>query len=38
MNNVFEKNNQVIIKGKCYSEPVYSHSVMGEGFYELLFS
>ena len=34
MINNFEKNNQVEIKGKLASEPVYSHSVMGEGFYE----
>lgn len=34
MNNNFEKNNQVILKGKCVSDPAYSHSVMGEGFYE----
>lgn len=34
MINNFEKNNQVEIKGKLASDPVYSHSVMGEGFYE----
>jgi len=34
MNNNFEKNNEVILKGKIASSPVYSHSVMGEGFYE----
>lgn len=34
MINNFEKNNQVEIKGKLVSDPVYSHSVMGEGFYE----
>ena len=34
MNNNFEKNNQVILKGKAGTDPVYSHSVMGEGFYE----
>lgn len=30
----YEKNNQVILKGKCIDAPTYSHSVMGEGFYE----
>jgi len=35
MNNI-EKNNQVILKGKCETEPKYSHSVMGEGFYEFI--
>lgn len=34
MNNNYEKNNQVLLKGKAASEPVFSHSVMGEGFYE----
>ena len=34
MINNFEKNNQVILKGKCQDKPTYSHSVMGEGFYE----
>lgn len=36
MNNNYEKNNQVSVKGTCYSEPTYSHSVMGEGFYEFV--
>jgi len=31
-----EKNNLVTIKGKCETEPKYSHSVMGEGFYEFI--
>jgi len=31
-----EKNNQVMLKGKCETEPEYSHSVMGEGFYEFI--
>lgn len=35
MNNI-EKNNQVTLKGKCETKPVYSHSVMGEGFYEFI--
>lgn len=34
MINNFEKNNEVIVKGKAASEPVFSHAVMGEGFYE----
>jgi len=34
MNNNYEKNNQVMLKGKCVSDPEYSHSVLGEGFYE----
>ena len=34
MNNLYEKNNQVIVKGKCASKPTFSHTVMGEGFYE----
>ncbi len=38
MNNNYEKNNQVVIKGNIYSEPIYSHSVMGEGFYEFVLS
>ena len=38
MINNFEKNNQVILKGKCTNTPVYSHSVMGEGFYEFTLS
>ena len=33
MNN-YEKNNNVIIKGHIEEAPVYSHSVLGEGFYE----
>lgn len=35
MINNYEKNNQVEIKGKLASEPVFSHTVMGEGFYEV---
>lgn len=37
MTNNIEKNNQVELKGKISGEPVYSHSVMGEGFYEFDF-
>ena len=33
-----EKNNQVTLKGKCETEPKFSHSVMGEGFYEFILS
>ncbi|MBQ7579413.1 MAG: single-stranded DNA-binding protein [Clostridia bacterium] len=33
MNTSFEKNNIVIIKGKIDTEPEFSHSVLGEGFY-----
>jgi len=36
MNNNFEKNNQVLLRGKCATVPVYSHSVLGEGFYEFI--
>lgn len=38
MINNFEKNNQVILKGRCLTNPVFSHSVMGEGFYEFTLS
>ena len=31
-----EQNNTVYLKGKPHSEPTYSHSVMGEGFYEFI--
>lgn len=37
MTNNIEKNNQVELRGKLASEPVYSHSVLGEGFYECEF-
>lgn len=33
MSNNFEKNNQVTIKGEVLNEPEFSHSVLGEGFY-----
>ena len=36
MINNIEKNNNVYIKGKAKTTPEYSHSVMGEGFYEFL--
>lgn len=38
MNSNFEKNNQVTLKGKMVGTPTYSHSVMGEGFYEFTLS
>lgn len=34
-NSVFEKNNHVLIKGKIKELPTYSHTVMGEGFFEM---
>ena len=37
MNNTqFENNNQVIIKGRISQMPVYSHTVMGEGFFDMM--
>ena len=36
MNNMsFENNNHVLLKGKINKLPVYSHTVMGEGFFEM---
>jgi len=36
MNNTqFENNNQVILKGTIKELPTYSHTVMGEGFFEM---
>ena len=36
MNNIqFENNNRVILKGKIKTLPAYSHTVMGEGFFEM---
>ena len=35
MNNSFDNNNHVILKGKIKELPVYSHTVMGEGFFEM---
>lgn len=36
MNNAsYENNNNVLIKGKIAKLPVYSHTVMGEGFFEM---
>lgn len=36
MNNAsYENNNNVLIKGKIAKLPVYSHAVMGEGFFEM---
>ncbi len=34
MSSNYEKNNYVIVKGTVKQQPVYSHSVLGEGFYE----
>ena len=36
MNNTsYENNNNVLIKGKIVKLPAYSHTVMGEGFFEM---
>ena len=35
MNNEQMQNNQVYLSGIVCSEPVFSHEVMGEGFYEM---
>lgn len=35
MNYDFLSNNKVFLTGEIVSEPVYSHEVYGEGFYEL---
>ena len=36
MNNMsFENNNHVLLKGKINKLPAYSHTVMGEGFFEM---
>jgi len=34
--NTYEKNNRVILKGKVCELPAYSHTVLGEGFYEFI--
>lgn len=34
-NNLYENNNNVLLKGKIAKLPVYSHTVMGEGFFEM---
>lgn len=34
MNNEFLTNNKVILQGSVESEPVYSHEIYGEAFYE----
>ena len=31
----YENNNNVLIKGKIVKLPVYSHTIMGEGFFEM---
>ncbi|MBE5755839.1 MAG: single-stranded DNA-binding protein [Clostridiales bacterium] len=36
MNNTsYENNNNVLVKGKIVKLPAYSHTVMGEGFFEM---
>lgn len=35
MNYELMENNKVFLKGEVVSEPVFSHEVFGEGFYEL---
>ena len=36
MNNTsYENNNHVLLKGKIKELPTYSHTVMGEGFFEM---
>ena len=36
MNNTqYENNNHVILKGRVRELPTYSHTVMGEGFFEM---
>lgn len=34
-NSSYENNNHVILKGKINKLPTYSHTVMGEGFFEM---
>ena len=34
-NESYDNNNTVLIKGKIYKLPTYSHTVMGEGFFEM---
>lgn len=38
MNYDFLSNNKVFLTGEIVSDPVYSHEIYGEGFYELLLS
>ena len=38
MNYLSGKNNKVFISGEMVSEPVFSHEVYGEGFYDILVS
>ncbi len=35
MNTIYENNNHVLLKGKIKELPMYSHTVMGEGFFEM---
>lgn len=34
-NGLYENNNRVLLKGKIKELPTYSHTVMGEGFFEM---
>ena len=34
-NGSYENNNRVLLKGKIKELPTYSHTVMGEGFFEM---
>ena len=34
-NGIYENNNRVLLKGKIKELPTYSHTVMGEGFFEM---
>lgn len=36
MFNSYENNNHVLLKGKIKEMPTYSHTVMGEGFFEMM--
>ena len=38
MNNNFEDNNKLFLRGEIVSEPQFSHEIYGEGFYELSLS
>lgn len=35
MNTSYENNNNVLLRGKIKELPTYSHTVMGEGFFEM---
>lgn len=36
MLNSYENNNHVVLKGRIKEMPTYSHTVMGEGFFEMM--